>query len=107
MQLASTSAAQETTMRDDPYPARYYGRQIDEPFTSKMAAATPFESSDITLLPFQQPLTRLLLLLMTLYLCCALFLIFAVSSYAAPLGSATISSSLAAGCVETSTVAAR
>ena len=90
-------------MRDDPYPARLYGRPVDEPFLSELIAALPYDNStnltkntDI----FPSSLPRLLLLLMALYLCCALFLIFAVSSYAAPLGSATISSQVADVCVE-------
>jgi hypothetical protein len=93
-------------MRDDPYPARFYGRQIDEPFLTEVFATLPGESSDNSTMPFPQPLPRVLLLLMTLYVCCALFLIFAVTSYAAPLGSATIYSPMAASCVETATIAA-
>ena len=91
-------------MREDPYPARYYGRIVDEPFQPGMANSLPF---DAELTPFHQPLPRILLLLMTLYLACALFLIFAVTSYAAPLGSATISSQLAAPCVEATEFVAR
>jgi hypothetical protein len=90
-------------MRDDPYSARFYGRQIDEPFMVQMAATLP---KDADLFSLQQPMPRLLLLLMTLYLACALFLIFAVTSYAAPLGSATITSQMAATCVESATIAA-
>ncbi len=94
-------------MRDDPYPARYYGRQIDEPFGNDMLAPLPYVHQDLMHFPFQQPLARLLLLLMTLYLGCALFLIFTVSSYAAPLGSGTIPSLHALECVETAAVAVR
>jgi hypothetical protein len=90
-------------MRDEPYPARFYGRQVDEPFYTEMATTLPHDADFLSL---QQPLPRLLLLLMTLYLACALFLIFAVTSYAAPLGSATISSQVAASCVESANVAA-
>jgi hypothetical protein len=102
-----TSAAKEAFMRDDPYPARYYGRQFDEPFADKMAAAITYDTADPALFPFQQPLARVLLILMTFYFACALFLIFTVSSYAAPLGNGTMSSPLAAECVETATIAAR
>jgi hypothetical protein len=91
-------------MRDDPYPARFYGRQIDEPYYYDVAATLP---ADTDLLSLQQPMPRFLLLLMSLYLACALFLIFAVTSYAAPLGSATISSQMAANCVESATIAAQ
>lgn len=91
-------------MRDDPYPARFYGRHVDEPFSYEMATTLPH---DADLFSLQQPLPRLLLLLMTLYLACALFLIFAVTSYAAPLGNATISSQMAASCVESATIAAQ
>lgn len=98
-------------MRDDPYPARFYGRHVDEPFLSEMLALPASDRAENASVIFPQPLPRVLLLLMTLYLCCALFLIFAVTSYAAPLGSATISSQVAASCVdstlESSTVAAR
>jgi hypothetical protein len=94
-------------MRDDPYPARFYGRQVDEPFLSDMVTSMAYDNSHATISPFPQPLPRVLLLLMMLYLCCALFLIFAVTSYAAPLGSATISSQLAASCVEAASLAAR
>jgi hypothetical protein len=93
-------------MRDDPYPARFYGRQIDEPFLSDLVALAPADQSDNAVFTLPLPLPRVLLLLMTLYLCCALFLIFAVTSYAAPLGSATISSQNDASCVESATVAA-
>jgi hypothetical protein len=86
-------------MREDPYPARFYGRQVDEPFLSEVLASLP-NNHESAIVPFQQPLPRVFLLLMTLYLCCALFLIFTVSSYAAPLGSATIPSKAAAGCLE-------
>jgi hypothetical protein len=71
-------------MRDDPYPARFYGRQVDEPFMSEMLAALPQHDHAI---PLPQPLPRVLLILLTLYLCCAIFLIFSVTSYAAPMGS--------------------
>jgi hypothetical protein len=94
-------------MRDDPYPARFYGRQFDEPLFGATASLPPIEPLDGSAFTIPQPLIRLLLLLMTLYLCCALFLIFAVTSYAAPLGSATIFSQTAASCVESATVAAR
>jgi hypothetical protein len=93
-------------MRENPYPARFYGRQIDEPFLTDVFATLPGENGDSSTLPFPQPLPRVLLLLMTLYVCCAFFLIFAVTSYAAPLGSATISSPVAASCVESATIAA-
>jgi hypothetical protein len=93
-------------MRDDPYPARFYGRQVDEPFLSEMITILPSDANTATAHPLQQPLSRVLLLLMTLYLCCALFLIFAVTSYAAPLGSGILSSELAAPCVDTA-IAAR
>jgi hypothetical protein len=88
-------------MRDDPYPARFYGRLIDEPFSTSMAATLPHHDHahpSPQLLP--QPLPRVVLLLLTLYLCCAIFLIFTVTSYAAPLGNTT-------GCIETATLAAR
>ncbi|MCC6455021.1 MAG: hypothetical protein IT328_08775 [Caldilineaceae bacterium] len=88
-------------MRDDPYPARFYGRLMDEPFSTSMAATLPQHDhaySTLQLLP--QPLPRLLLLLLTLYLCCAIFLIFTVTSYAAPLSSTP-------GCIETATLAVR
>lgn len=87
-------------MRDDPYPARFYGRQVDEPYLSDMVTTLAYDNSQVSIAPFPQPLPRVLLLLMTLYLCCALFLIFAVTSYAAPLGNATIHSQFAATCVE-------
>ena len=88
-------------MREEPYPARFYGRQLDEFFMSESIMPSSTET------PFSlQPLHRVLLLLMTFYLCCALFLIFVVTSYAAPLESATISSQIAASCVEAATGAA-
>lgn len=90
-------------MRDDPYPARFDGRQVDEPFLSDLVAVLP---SHAETLPIPQPLRRVLLLLMMVYLCCALFLIYTVSSYAAPLGSATMASPSAA-CVEPNAIAAR
>ena len=93
-------------MRDDPYPARFYGRLVDEPFLSNTVALSPTSQSDSAIFTLPQTLPRVLLLLMTLYLCCALFLIFAVTSYAAPLGNATIPSEIAAGCVESTTAAA-
>jgi len=86
-------------MRDDPYPSRFYGRPVDEPFLTDLIAALPYDNPNNTTAIFPRPLPRVLLLLMSIYLCCALFLIFAVSSYAAPLGSATISSHVAAPCV--------
>jgi hypothetical protein len=89
-------------MRDDPYPARFYGRQIDEPYFSQFAVSLSADHTDASRLalhqPLHQPLHRVLLLLMTIYLGGALFLIFAVSSYAAPLESATISAPSAVGC---------
>ena len=91
-------------MRDDPYPARFYGRQIDEPMLTGSMAVIPLQNSDNHLLP-HKPLERLFLFLMTLYLCCALFFIFAVNSYAAPLGSVTTTPQMAAGCVESATLA--
>jgi hypothetical protein len=91
-------------MRDDPYPARFYGRQVDEPFMSDMLATLPYDSHAPSL---QQPLQRLVLLLLTLYLGCAIFLILTVTSYAAPLGSATIFSPAEVVCIESATVAAR
>ena len=95
-------------MRDDPYPARFYGRQIDEPLlTNSLAALIPHQNSDSPLFSLQKPLERVFLVFMTLYLVCALFFIFAVSSYAAPLGSATIPSAMAAGCIELATIATR
>jgi hypothetical protein len=90
-------------MRDDPYPIRFYGRPVDEPFLSDLIATLPYDSPDHTTAIFPRPLPRVLLILMSVYLCCALFLIFAVSSYAAPLGSATISSQVANSCVESAT----
>ena len=93
-------------MRDDPYPARFYGRQVDEPFLSEMIAILPTDANTATAHPLQQPLSRVLLLLMTLYLCCALFLIFAVTTYAAPIGSGYLSSEVATACIETA-IAAR
>jgi hypothetical protein len=92
-------------MREDPYPARFHGRQIDEPFSGGLLAPLP-TGTQSAMLPFPQPLSRILLLLLTLYLCCAFALIFAVSSYAAPLGNAIIPSQVAEGCAETVTVAA-
>lgn len=83
-------------MREDPYPARFYGRLVDEPFSTDMAVTLPLHAHT----SFPQPLPRLMLLLLTLYLCCAIFLIFTVTVYAAPLGSST-------GCIETATIAAR
>lgn len=78
-------------MRDDPYPALFYGRQVDEPSPSDMVTTMAHDNSQVTIAPSPN-LCRAcsLLLLMTLYLGCALFLIFAVTSYAAPLGNATI-----------------
>jgi hypothetical protein len=84
-------------MRDDPYPARFYGRLMDEPFSTSMAATLPQHDHAS---PSPQLLPRVVLLLLTLYLCCAIFLIFTVTSYAAPLGSTT-------GCIETAALAAR
>ena len=81
-------------MRDDPYPARYYGRQVDEPFMTTVVTNLPYEAS-----PLQPSLTRLLLILLTVYLLCAAFFIFTVSSYAAPLGGTTTP------CIETATLA--
>ncbi len=94
-------------MRDDPYPARFYGRHVDESFLRDAATTLPFDDSNNSIFPFPQSLQRVLLLLMTLYLGCALFLIFAVTSYAAPLGSATIDSQMAVSCVETATTSVR
>ena len=98
-------------MRDDPYPARdyahYYERLSDKSFADTMAGALSHDSAELSLFPAQQPLARVLLILMTLYFACALFLIFTVSSYAAPLGNGTISSPLAVECVESATIAAR
>ena len=94
-------------MRDDPYPARFYGRQMDEPFLTDLIATSPPNHSETLPYPTNRPLTRLLLLLMALYLCCALFFIFAVSSYAAPLGSATTHSQMAGSCIEAATLAAQ
>lgn len=91
-------------MRDDPYPARFYGRQVDEPYMSDMLATLPNDGQASIL---QLPLQRLVLLLLTLYLGCAIFLILTVTSYAAPLGSATIFSPAQAACVESATIAAR
>jgi hypothetical protein len=92
---------EEAIMREEPYPARFYGRQFDEFFMNESIMPSPTET------PFSlQPLHRVLLLLMTFYLCCALFLIFVVTSYAAPLENATISSQTAASCVGTTTGAA-
>jgi hypothetical protein len=91
-------------MRDDPYPARFYGRQVDEPFMSDMLATLPHDGQTSAL---QRPLQRLVLLLLTLYLGCAIFLLLTVTSYAAPLGSATIFSPAQVACVESATVAAR
>ena len=91
-------------MRDDPYPARFYGRQVDEPFLSDLVTTLPGHAAT---LPLPQPAPRILLLLMMAYLGCALFLIFTVSSYAAPLGSATMASPIAAFCAETDAIAAR
>jgi hypothetical protein len=91
-------------MRDDPYPARFYGRQVDEPFFSGVRASMSGNivpnNIEAAVVPFQQPLSRLLLLLMTIYLFCALFLIFTVSSYAAPAANASSSSQVAATCIE-------
>jgi hypothetical protein len=84
-------------MRDDPYPARFYGRLIDEPLSTGIAATLPQHDHAYSV---PQPLPRVLLLLLTLYLCCAIFLIFTVTSYAAPLGSTT-------GCIETAALVAR
>lgn len=86
-------------MRDDPYSSRFYGRPVDEPFLTDLITALPYDNSNNATAVFPRPLPRVLLLLMSVYLFCALFLIFAVSSYAAPLGSATISSHAAAPCV--------
>lgn len=91
-------------MRDDPYPARFYGRLMDEPVFTEMAAVLPGQNPANAI--FQQPFPRVLLLLMTLYLCFAFFLIFAVTSYAAPLGNATLFPSHAAPCIETAAIAA-
>lgn len=91
-------------MRDDPYPARFYGRLLDEPFTGATTLSLPHDGAET--FPFQHPLSRVLLLLMTLYLCFALLLIFVVSSYAAPSESATMSPPHSAECVETAAVAA-
>jgi hypothetical protein len=83
-------------MRDDPYPARYYGRWIDEPSMTTAVAHLPVQTS-----PLQQSLSRLLIMVLTIYLLFAAFFIFTVSSYASPLGSATTP------CIETATLATR
>jgi hypothetical protein len=90
-------------MRDSPYPARFFGRLVDEPV---FHAAPDSLQHAATIAPLQPPLSRLLLLLMTLYLCCALFLIFTVSSYAAPMGNATWLSPAAEPCIESMVAAA-
>lgn len=94
-------------MHDDPNPSRYYGRPVDEPFLTDLITALPYDNHDSATAIFPRPLPRVLLLLMSIYLCCALFLIFAVSSYAAPLGSATISSHVAAPCVNSEATTSR
>lgn len=81
----------------DPYPARFYAPLVDEPFTTEMAATLPYAARTYSL---SQPLPRLLLLLLTLYLFCAISLFFTVASHAAPLGSST-------SCIETTAIAAR
>jgi hypothetical protein len=83
-------------MRDDPYPARYYGPWIDEPAMTTTVARLPYQTS-----PLPQALSRLLIIVLTLYLLFAAFFIFTVSSYAAPLGGATTP------CIETATLAAQ
>jgi hypothetical protein len=93
-------------MREDPYPARFYGRLVDEPFTASgiQSGSHSGVHTGITTLPaqtdsLQQSLTRTLFILLTLYLFCAIFFIFTVSSYAAPSGSMSTS------CVETAALA--
>ena len=93
-------------MRDDPYPARFYGRLVDEPAFSEMAATLPHDETLTAIFPLHQRTHRILLLLLMLYLGCALFLIFTVSSYAAPLGGVTITPHDAAGCVDMAIAAA-
>ncbi len=90
-------------MREDPYPARFYGRLVDEPFmTTRITSGmnTSIATLPAQTAPLQQPLARTLFILLTLYLFCAIFFIFTVYSYAAPLGSMTT------GCVETAALAA-
>jgi hypothetical protein len=94
-------------MRDDPYASRFYGRPVDESFLTDLIAALPYDNPDNRTTTFPRPLPRVLLILMSVYLCCALFLIFAVSSYAAPLGSATISSHVAAPCTNSEATTVR
>ena len=77
-------------MRDDPYPARYDGRQIDEPFASTVTLSLSSHHADALTVSLRHPFHRVILIFMMLYLLCALFLIFTVSSYAAPQESATI-----------------
>lgn len=101
-------------MRDDPYPTRFYTRQVDQPFLGALVAPMPRELDPLSL---QKPLPNLALLLMAIYLCCALFLIFTVTSYAGSLESATITSDIATThvltscidttCIDVATVAAR
>lgn len=69
-------------MREDPYPARYYARLADEPIVT---------AADLPLSPLQlRPQTkRLLLILLTLYLLAAIFLMSTAVSYAAPSTAAT------------------
>ena len=81
-------------MRDDPYPARYYGPWIDEPAMTTTVARLSYQPS---LLP--QSLSRLLIIVLTAYLLFAAFFIFSISSYAAPLGGTTTP------CIETATLA--
>lgn len=92
-------------MRDDPYPARFYGRQIDEPFDSGATTMLVYDEASPLFNPLRQPLHRLLLLMM-LYLCCALFVLFTATSYAAPLGSVTMPTAAADPCFESVALAA-
>jgi hypothetical protein len=93
-------------MRDDPYPARFYGRLVDEPALNEMALAMPHDDSLAAIFPLHHHTHRILLLLLMIYLGCALFLIFTVSSYAAPLENVTITPQDAAGCVDVMVAAA-
>lgn len=88
-------------MRDNPYPSRFYTRQVDQPFLSTIVQPV---AQDRDSFAFQNPLPQLLFILMMLYLICALFLIFAVTSYAGSLGNATITSAIATSHVATTCV---
>ncbi len=93
-------------MRDDPYPARFYAFPLDEPFSNENANNFANDGSSTPLFPIPRRLQRILLLLLTIYLGCAIFLILTVSSYAAPRGDVTISPHNSVNCLESTVVAA-